>query len=217
MEKLRIVLADDHTMIRVGLRALIEAQPDMEVVAETDNGHAALEVVRKLKPGVLILDISMPEMNGLRTMEQVQREELPVKVLVLSAYSDTAYLRQMLAAGASGYLQKKAAPEELVKALRTIVAGGVFLDPALAGAVTASFVQQKRLRGTRQGAELSEREREVLRAVALGFTNKEIADQLRISVKTVETHKANFMEKLELRSRAEVVRYAMHQGWLVDA
>lgn len=211
---LSIILADDHGVLRAGLKALIDAQPDMQVIAEASDGRAALELVRKLNPTVLILDISMPELNGLLAMEQLQREHLPVRVLILTSHNEAAYLRQLLAAGVAGYVQKKAAADDLIRALRIVAAGGTYLDPAVAGQVAAGFVEQKRLRGGREGVELSERETEVLRAIAGGYTNKEIAAQLRISVKTVETHKANSMEKLGLHSRAEAVRYALHQGWM---
>lgn len=215
-DKLRIILADDHKIIRAGLKALINEQPDMHVIAEAGDGRGALELVRKHAPDVLVLDISMPNMNGLQAMAQLQRDRLAVKTLILTAYSDVAYLRQMLAAGAAGYIQKKAAADELIKAVRVIVEGGVYIDPALAGTVAAGWSEQKRVRGVRQGVDLSARETEVLRAVARGYTNKEIAAQLGLSVKTIETHKANSMEKLELRSRSEAVRYALHQGWLEE-
>lgn len=216
MKKLRIVLADDHGMFRQGIRSLIDSQSDLEVIGEASDGHAALEKLAELKPDVLVMDNSMPQMSGLQLMERLKRAGLPVRVLALTAFSDSAYVRQLLAAGVAGYLLKQAAAEELIEAIRVIAGGGTYLDPAVAGKVVTGFVARKKLRGSREGDELSEREKEVLCDVAQGYTNKEIASRLQISVKTVETHKANLMEKLGLRGRAEIVRYALQQGWLQD-
>ena len=217
MKVLRIVLADDHIVMREGLRALINAQPDMEVVGEASDGRAALGKARELGPDVVVMDVSMPELNGIQATEQLKRERPEVRVLALTAYDDSGYLRQLLEAGASGYVLKKVAAEELIKAIRVVAAGGVYLDPTLAGKVVSGFVDKKKLKGSRQGSDLSEREKEVLRLIAWGHTNKQIGAQLNISVKTVETHKANLMEKLDLHSRADIVRYALHQGWLHDS
>ena len=214
MNTLRILLADDHVVMREGLRSLINSQPDMDVVGEADNGRAALLKVRELQPDMIVLDVSMPELNGIQVTERVKRICQRIKVLVLTAHDDSGYLRQLLEAGASGYLLKKAAAEELINAIRVVAAGGVYLDPTLAGKVVSGYVGKSRLRGETQGNELSEREAEVLRLVAWGYTNKEIAAYLSISVKTVESHKANLMEKLGLKSRVEIVRYALRQGWL---
>ncbi len=156
----------------------------------------------------------MPQTSGIRLMEELQRSSVSERVLVLTAFGDLAYVRQLLAAGAAGYLLKHAAAEELIQAIRIVARGGTYLDPAVAGKVASGFVEAKKLRGSREGDELSAREREVLCDVAQGFTNKEIAARMQISVKTVETHKANLMQKLGLRGRAEIVRYALQQGWL---
>ena len=214
MKKLRIVLADDHEMFRQGIKALIELEPDLEIVGEAANGRTALEKLRELAPDVLVMDVSMPETSGIQLMTQLKRSGVAVRVLALTAFGDTAYVRQLLAAGAAGYLLKQAAAEALIEAIRVVAGGGTYLDPAVAGKVVTGFVERKKLRGSREGDELSGREREVLSSVAQGFTNKEIAARLQISVKTVETHKANLMEKLGLRGRAEIVRYALQQGWL---
>ena len=216
MSTLRIVLADDHVMLREGLKTLVNAQPDMEVVGEADNGRAALERAQELRPDVVVMDISMPELNGIQATEQLKGRS-KTKVLVLTAYDEVGYLRQLLEAGASGYVLKKAAAEELVKAIRAVAAGGVYLDPTLAGKVVGGYVGRKKLRGALQGVELSGREEEVLRLVAWGYTNKEVAGYLNISVKTVETHKTNLMEKLELNGRSDIVRYALRRGWLSEA
>lgn len=193
---------------------LIDSEPDMEVIGEAENGQVALDQVKALEPDLLVMDISMPEMSGLQLMGHLQREGLAVRVLALTAFGDVAYLRQLLATGTAGYLLKNAAGEDLIEAIRVVAAGGTYLDPAVAGKVVSGFIERKKVRGTRESDELSGREREVLGDVAQGYTNKEIATRLHISVKTVETHKSNLMEKLGLHSRAELVRYAIQQGWL---
>jgi two-component system response regulator NreC len=213
---LRIVLADDHVMLRDGLKSLVNAQPDMEVVGEADNGQAALDKARELRPDVVVMDISMPELNGIQATEQLKGRS-QTKVLVLTGYDEVGYLRQLLQAGASGYVLKRAAAEDLVKAIRVVASGGVYLDPTLAGKVVGGYVGRKKLRGALQGVELSGREEEVLRLVAWGYTNKEVAGYLNISVKTVETHKTNLMEKLDLNGRSDIVRYALRRGWLSEA
>lgn len=213
-KKLRIVLADDHAMFRQSIRKWIEGEPDFEVVGEAANGREALALVRDLGPDLLVMDVSMPETSGLEVMDVLKRDGVDVRVLVLTAFGDSAYMRQVLTAGATGYVLKHAAAEDLVEAIRLVASGGTYLDPTVAGRVVSGFVERKKLRGERAGDELSAREREVLCNVAEGFTNKEIAARLSISVKTVETHKANLMEKLGLRGRAAIVRYALQQGWL---
>ncbi len=216
MKKLRVVLADDHAMIRAGVRALIEAQPDMEVVAEASVGHEAIRLAQELQPDVMVLDISMPKASGLEAMGRVKKASPSTQVLVLTAFGESAYLRHMLAAGATGYLLKQSAADALIEAIRTVSTGTPYLDPSVAGKVIASFAKRENLKGEKTG-ELTEREREVAIAVARGHTNKEIAGTLSISVKTVESHKANLMQKLDLGSRADVVRYALQQGWLERA
>lgn len=214
MNTLRIFLADDHVVMREGLRALVNAQADMNVVGEADNGRAALLKARELQPDVIIMDVSMPELNGIQVTERLKRVCQKIMVLVLTAHDDGGYLRQLLEVGASGYVLKKAAAEELINAIRVVAAGGVYLDPTLAGKVVGGYLGRRQLGGKPQGNNISEREAEVLRLVAWGYTNKEVAGYLRISVKTVETHKANLMQKLDLKSRVEMVRYALRQGWL---
>ena len=200
--------------MREGLSSLLMSQPDINVIAQAENGREAIQLVEKLHPDVVVMDVSMPELNGIQATERLKGCCLKTKVLALTAYDDNGYLRQLLEAGASGYVLKRAAAEELVKAIRVVAAGGVYLDPALAGKVVSGYVGKKKLRGALQGSGLSEREEEVMRLVAWGYTNKEVASYLNISVKTVETHKTNLMEKLDLKGRADVVRYALRQGWL---
>ncbi len=214
MAKLRIVLADDHAVVREGLRSLIAAQADMEVVGEAADGRRAVEASRGLLPDVVVMDISMPEWNGARATGELKAACPAAKVLALTVHEDKAYIRQLLAAGASGYVLKRAAAEELIHAIRTVAAGGVYLDPSLVGAVVGTFVGKQPARGSLEGRELSDREEGVFRLVARGFTNKEIAARFEISVKTVETYKYRSMEKLGLANRTEVVRYAVQRGWL---
>jgi DNA-binding NarL/FixJ family response regulator len=214
MNSLRIFLADDHTVMREGLKSLVNAQADMNVIGEADNGRATLQRVRELQPDVIILDVSMPDLNGIQVTERLRRTCQNVTVLVLTAHDDNGYLRQLLEVGASGYVLKKAAAEELINAIRVVAAGGVYLDPSLAGKVVGGYLGNRRPGSKPQANDLSEREAEVMRLVAWGYTNKEVAAYLRISVKTVETHKANIMQKLDLKSRVEMVRYALRQGWL---
>lgn len=214
MNTLRIFLADDHVVMREGLKSLVNAQADMNVVGEAGNGRAALLQARELQPDVIIMDVSMPDLNGIQVTERLKRACQKIMVLVLTAHDDSGYLRQLLEVGASGYVLKKAAAEELIKAIRVVATGGVYLDPSLAGKVVGGYLSRGRLGNKPRGNEISEREAEVLRLVAWGYTNKEVAGYLRISVKTVETHKANLMQKLDLKSRVEMVRYALRQGWL---
>jgi two-component system response regulator NreC len=217
LNALRIFLADDHVVMREGLRSLVNAQADMKVVGEADNGRSALLQARELQPDVIIMDVSMPDLNGIQVTERLKHACQKIMVLVLTAHDDSGYLRQLLEVGASGYVLKKAAAEELIKAIRVVAAGGVYLDPSLAGKVVGGYLGKRGLRSKPLGNEISERETEVLRLVAWGYTNKEVAGYLGISVKTVETHKANLMQKLDLKSRVEIVRYALRQGWLHEA
>lgn len=216
MSKIRVFLADDHTVVREGLRALIDAQPDMEVVGEADNGRSAWQLAKGLAPDVAVMDVSMPEMSGAQATERLRAECPGVKVLALTVFEDRAYLRQMLEAGASGYVLKRAAMEELAQAVRTVAAGGSYIDPTLAGQVISSYLNQDPAAGKPAAAELSEREAQVLRLVAWGYSNKEIGWKLNINVKTVDTYKLRLMEKLNLRSRTDIVRYALRKGWLQD-
>ena len=214
--KLRVFIADDHAIIREGLKALVNAQPDMEVVGEADNGRTAWRLARDLEPDIVVMDVSMPVMNGIRATTLIKRVCQNVKVLVLTVHEDQGYLRQLLEAGASGCVLKNAAADELINGLRVVASGRVYLDPTQAGKVVGGFVGKRGVKGGEFSTTLSARETEVLRLVAWGYANKEIGSQLNISVKTVETHKSNVMEKLGLKSRSDFVRYALHQGWLEE-
>jgi DNA-binding NarL/FixJ family response regulator len=217
MPGLRVFLADDHAIVREGLRALINAQPGMEVVGEADNGLEACEKAGDCSADVVVMDLSMPHLNGARATEQLRKKCPLVKVLALTVHEDKSYLRELLEAGASGYVLKRAAADELIRAIQTVAAGGFYLDPNLAGKVVGSFVRKPPLSEPVPTGSINEREEEVLRLVAQGYSNKEIATQLSVSVKTVETDKARSLEKLGLGSRVDLVRYALQRGWLQDA
>jgi two-component system response regulator NreC len=216
MDKLRILLADDHAVVREGLKTLINAQPDMEVVGEASDGLGVWEQARDCRPDVVIMDISMPQLNGAAATAQIKQHDPDVKVLALSVHEDTGYLRQALEAGAAGYVLKRAAADTLIQAIRIVAEGGVYLDPLIAGKVASSLVGRPIVGGEAPAAELSEREADVIRLIAQGYSNKEIATQLGLSVKTVETYKARAMEKLKLDSRVAIVRYALQRGWLQE-
>jgi DNA-binding NarL/FixJ family response regulator len=216
MPKLRVFLADDHAVVREGLKALVNAQPGMEVSGEASDGRSACQQIQELQPDVVVMDVSMPEMSGAQATAQLKQTCPHVKVLALTVHEHKGYLRQLLEAGASGYMLKRAAAEELIRAIRTVAEGGVYLDPALVGTVVGSFVRHPAGKGVAKGSDLSDREAEVLRLIAAGHSNKEIAGRLSLSVKTVETYKARSMEKLGLHSRADLVRHALLCGWLRD-
>lgn len=214
MYKLRILLADDHRVMREGLRLLINAQPDMEVIGAADNGRAAIADTQALRPDLVIMDITMPEVNGLKATEQICEVCPGAKIMALTRHSDNGYLQQMLAAGASGYALKQSAPEELIHGIRTVVAGHKYLDPALTNQLVGTVYGRNTSRRLPPENSLSQREEEVLRLIAWGFLNKEIGGQLQISVKTVEAHKANAMQKMGMNSRVDIVRYALLRGWM---
>lgn len=212
---IRVMIADDHAVLRAGLRLLLQAEPDMEVVAEAANGRQAVDRARVSRPDVVLLDISMPEIGGLEVIQTLKRELPALKVLVLTMYDDPEYLRQALSAGASGYVLKRAADTELLSAIRAVHQGGTYLHPSHARLLLNGMLERERTKGTGQPHELlSEREKEIVRLVALGYTNQQIAERLYLSVKTVETYRSRAMEKLGLRSRAELVRYALEHNLL---
>ena len=213
MEKLRILLAEDHRILREGLKRLIHEQPSMEVVGEADNGIAAWQKAKELEPDIVLMDITMPRLNGAEATVKI-RELCPnVKIIALTGHRASAYLSEVLKAGASGYVLKSAAIDELIDAIQTVARGGTYIDRASRDSLVNSPLDNKVYKGEPQGKPLSQREVQVLSLVANGYTNKEIANELAISVKTVETHKANCMQKLDLKSRAEVVDYARFRGW----
>ena len=208
---IRVLLVDDHETVRHGLRLLVNAQTDMRVVGEAGDGSHALERVTATKPDVVVLDLTMPGMSGLSTAKAL-KASTNVAVVALTRHDDDAYVQELTAAGAAGYVLKQSPSDELLRAIRVAAAGGHHLDPALPGPQDA---HDPRRRSTT--APVTQREREVLRLTARGHSNKEIAAQLNISVKTVEVHKSNAMRKLDLKGRSDVVRYAVMNEWLREA
>ena len=215
MTKTRIVLADDHPIVLDGLRNLIRAESDFDLVGEAASGLAALKIIREKCPDVAVLDISMPELNGIVLSRRLAGEMPALRILVLTLHEDRAYLNQALEAGVRGYVLKRSAVENLVQAIRAVIVGGVYVDPAIVGRLLDGKRAHVRPSANKSVAPaLTEREAEVLKMAALGFTNKEIASRLDVGVKSVETYKARGLEKLGLKTRAELVRYASTEGWL---
>ena len=207
----RVVLADDHPVVLAGVEALLQGTPDLVVVGHATTGQALLDLMADAKPDVAVIDISMPDMNGIELARRTALHHPAVRLVALTMHEDQSYVQQILAAGARGYLLKRSAAEELVRAVRAVVAGGLFLDPAIAAKALAVSAFPGR---DDPSPVLSPREEDVLRQTAQGLSNKEIAGRLEISTKTVETYKARAIEKLALRSRSEIVRYASRRGWL---
>jgi DNA-binding NarL/FixJ family response regulator len=212
---LRILLAEDHKVMREGLRMVVNREPNMEVVGEVDNGVAAVVLTQELRPDVVVMDISMPELNGLKATHALRRLAPNTKILILTRYTDSSYVQQLLQSGASGYMLKQSASEDLVRAIQRVAAGHRYLDPAIADQVVGIVSSGTGSRGS-PAKKPSGRESDVLRLVALGFLAKEIAARLQISIKTVESHKANAMSKMRMTSRVDIVRYAVLQGWLQE-
>ncbi len=215
MPPLRILLVEDHVTVRQGIRLLIDGQSDMTVVAEASDGASAIEKAANLNPDVIVMDLAMPGVNGLGATRTI-RERLPGAVIVaLTRYNDDAYLHELLRAGVAGYVLKQSSSAELLQAIRAVAGGGQYLDSAITARVTVGFAGRNTPKG-RPVPSITEREAQVLRMIAWGHSNKEIAAKLDLSVKTVEVHKANAMRKLSLRGRIDIVRYAVLQGWLHD-
>jgi two-component system, NarL family, response regulator NreC len=207
----RVLIVDDHAVVRAGLKLLLEAEDDLEPVGEAGTGREAIFQARSLKPDVILLDVVMPDQSGLDVLPTLRHEQPDTKVLVLSMQDDPQYVRQAFAAGASGYVLKEAADTEVVAAIREVAKGGRYVHPELGARLVSAETEAAR---RAEEDPLSDREREVLRLLALGHTNQEIAKQLYISVRTAETHRAHIMQKLHLSSRAELVRHALAQGLL---
>lgn len=213
MTKLHVLLADDHAVVREGLKRLIDAELDMTVIGEAADGTEALELAAKICPDIAVVDVSMGRVSGAEVTRRLRVTCPAIRVLALTVHEDTSYLRELLDAGAVGYVLKRAAAAELIRAIRAVASGGVYVDPRIAGKIVNTFSSSKAA-SRPATAELSDRETAVLRLIAQGYTNKEIAHQLGLSVKTVETYKARSMEKLGLRSRVDIVRIATERGWL---
>jgi two-component system, NarL family, response regulator NreC len=209
--KIRVLIVDDHAVVRSGIRLLLAQEPDIEPIGEAGTGREAIFEARSLEPDVILMDVVMPDQTGLEVLPQLLHEHPEVKVLLLSMQDDPRYVREAFSAGASGYVLKEAADNEVVNAVREVARGGRYVNPELGARLVAAEAEAQR---RAEDDPLSDREREVLRLLALGHTNQEIARQLYISVRTAETHRAHIMQKLRLSSRAELVRYAMSRGLL---
>ena len=214
-ENTRIVLADDHPIVLTGLRNLIESEPDFAVVGEATSGPDALKVIRDAGPDIAVVDISMPGMSGIVLTRRLSEEAPHVKILMLTLHEDRAYLRQALDAGARGYVVKRSAAANLVSAVRSVIAGGIYIDPAIVNRVFSRSAANNHV-AMPELRDLTDREAEVLKLSSLGLTNKEISHRIGVGVKSVETFKSRGLAKLEIQSRADLLRYASEVGWLAD-
>jgi two-component system response regulator NreC len=212
----RILLAEDHGTVREGIKLLVNSQPDMEVIGEAADGAAALTEAQKLQPDMVVMDISMPTLNGLAATKKLRRICPSVKILTLTRHTDDGYLQQLIKAGVNGYVLKQSAPTELITAIRAVNEGKSYIDTALTDKLMGSYVGKSQAARGARPSKITERETEILRMIAWGYSNKEIAEKLDLRVKTVETHKNNMMKKLGMRGRIDIVRYAILQGWLQD-
>jgi DNA-binding NarL/FixJ family response regulator len=209
---IRVLLADDHKIVREGLRSLLEREPDIDVIAMADNGRMAVQLAGEIMPDVAVIDVAMPDMNGIEATRRICRENPEIKVLTLSMHSARRFVTEALSAGAKGYLLKDCASEELVRAIRTVAANETYLSPKVAGLIVKDYLKRSPESATAADSLLSTREREVLQLIAEGESTKEIAFTFGVSVKTVETHRQQIMRKLNLHSVAELTRYAIREG-----
>lgn len=208
--RIRVLLADDHAIVRSGIRALLDSEPDIDVVGEAEDGLEAVKLAEQTEPDVVVMDISMPKINGIAATRRIHRESPGVGILALTMHDHEAYFYEMLRAGGVGYVLKDAPPGELIQAIRAAYAGEAYLSPTVARRLVYDYTREGERRGRLDG--LTQRESEILGLVAEGLTNRQIADQLVISVKTVETHRTNLMRKLDLHDRTELVKYAIRKG-----
>lgn len=211
MDKIRILLADDHTIVRQGIRALLEDEPDIEVVQEAEDGRQAVQLACRLQPDVVLMDIAMPLLNGLEATRQIKRQCPGIHVLILTMHENEEYIRQVLAAGAMGYVLKDAAARELLDAIRAVHRGEAILSPAITRLVIEDYLRWADVQPQEIADGLTPREREVLQLIAEGYTSREIAEILCISIKTVQTHRSNLMQKLDLHDRGELIKYAIQK------
>lgn len=216
MNKLQIFIAEDHETVREGLKLIINLQDDMEVCGEASDGAMCLKLAQELQPDIVVMDVTMPEMNGLKATQKLKQVLPLIKIITLTRHSDDGYLQELLRAGASGYILKQSSSDELLRGIRAVARGGNYLDPSIAGRVMGNYARPAASLEKSFQQTVSDRETEVLRQIAWGYSNKEIALQMNISVKTVEAHKANAMRKLDMTSRIDIVRFAILQGWLED-
>lgn len=209
--KIRVLLADDHTILRDGIRSLIEDEPDMEVVGEAEDGITVVKLANTLKPDVILMDLAMPLLNGLEATRQIRKNQPGAKILILTMHENEEYIRQVLAAGAMGYILKDAAARELLGAIRSVHKGEVVLSPAITRLIVTDYLRWGDLSAQEPSDGLTDRERQILQLIAEGYTNKQIADILSISIKTVQAHRLNLMKKLDLHDRGELIKYAIQK------
>ena len=208
---IKVLIADDHAIVRTGLRALLKSEPTLELVGEATGGYEAIELVGKTHPDILILDLSMPDLDGIAVTKQIKPQYPDLRILILTVHEDEALLREAIKAGTSGYILKRAAEAELIAAIRIIMRGDLYVEPSMVRALLSDSL--KSVTEQRESEEpLTPREKEILRLIVQGYTNRQIGDELTISVRTVEGHRSNIMEKLGLHSRVELVRYARQHG-----
>jgi len=210
--KIKVLLADDHVMMRGGLRMVLEQNPELSVIGEAEDGRETVRLVKKLAPDVVIMDIAMPDMNGIEATRQILADRPVIKVIALSMHSDRHFVSEMLKAGASAYLVKQCALDELFIAIKTVMKGQTYLSPCISGVVVEYILRNKLKTEATVFSTLTDREREVLQLMAEGRTSKEIATHLNLSVKTIETHRMNIMEKLNIHTVAELTKYAIREG-----
>lgn len=215
MDKIRVLIAEDHVLVREGLRTLIEAQPDIEVVAEATNGEEAVQLTKEVHPDVILMDITMPKMNGLEATRLIKQDNPDTRILVLTMHESDEYFFKILEAGASGYFIKGGSSTELISALRVVWRGDAFIYPTMANKLLSDYLQRVQAGHDEENfGGLTDRQRQILKLIAEGHTNQEIADLLVLSVTTVQTHRAHIMAKLKFRSRTELIKYAIRHGFI---
>jgi DNA-binding NarL/FixJ family response regulator len=214
--RIRILIAEDHVTVRSGVRALLECEPEIEVVGEAGNGEEAVTLAKKIEPDIILMDIGMPELDGARATRRIKGSLPKTKILVLTRHDEDGYLKRLLAEGADGYVLKQSAPNVLINAVRQVAAGNGFLDPAMTGSLMTGLTESDSETQNRADGDLTPRETSVIRLVARGHSINEIADYLDVSPKTVESAKAQAIRKLGLTDRVEIVRYAIRRGWMTD-
>lgn len=211
MEKIRVLLVDDHTLFREGIRSLLESQPDIKIISEAEDGHTAVKMALDLEPDLMLMDITMPLLNGLDCAQKIKRKKPDIQILILTMHENEEYIRNALAFGASGYILKDASAEELITAVRSVHRGELVLSPAITSLVVLNYLRWGDSDNQDSTESLSPREREVLQLIAEGHTNKQIAEILCISIKTVQAHRTNLMSKLDLHDKGELIKYAIQK------